>query len=442
MAQGADAQFSYGLELAEGIPGGTEVFMGFVNEDMGMNRPDEPNPNIDPSGEEVEGDNLRVDGAGKYSSAYDVASILRERAHFFGWYAHTSPVGGVDQYVLRKQEAGDADPTIYLDSLAYNIYRGDGNPQRLSGAKISETNLKLQEYKHAILDRTVLMSRDTHIGDPDLTTGTASDFSGVAVVTGHRTDPASSDAILMKVIDGGLLDGTATVAFTKGATPFVATTKFAVVNGKRIAVVYGDFSHAGKRLNREEVYVTFWTDDPLDELTAGDIWTLDPIRSVMVPTYSTAMRLTGVDAQIEMVIGGVTRTTDLDLSLHSLDIKTTRPYRQNGGLGSKYNFSVNKTGQMGYVITAGRDYMDLDFYRALVNGDPAAVDIQVVGAQIGSTAYYETHHIEMLTGKVKQAGGRVGNRDILPETVEIRAGHIPGFTTYRETIIVGGIPTL
>lgn len=428
MFEGAGAQLSYGLELAYGVPGGTEVFSRFVSEDMMPSRPFEEAPDIDPSREVGTIENLRVDTKGKFKSSVDVNTILRERIHQHRWYQHTTPVAGVQQWVVRKEETSDTPVTDYLDSMYFNIYRDDDNAHLITGAVYDEVTLRVAENKFLDLERSLIFGRDTHMEDP---AGTDPGFTGQVVVYGHRNDPESTDDLKMKVIVGGALDGTATVSFTKGATAYGATT-YPVVSGQLIKVLLADGSPAGSTTTREHVYVMFLEGDPGDVLTATTEWVIDPVRGVAVPSYSTAQRLTAVEAEGSVTLNGTTKT----YAIHNLELKIQTPQKPNGGLGSKYLYGVLNNGKRHYVMTLQRDYTDLDFYRALVVGRNAVVNVPIYGARIGSTAHYETWQLEMLNARIKQGGANVGNPNALPERIDIEAVRSAGWSgpIFRETI--------
>jgi hypothetical protein len=438
LAQGSQAQLDYGFEQREGIPGTQRTFLRIQTESMLAQRPLEQNPNIDSSNLATEPFNLLVDSkGGKIKVAPDVNSILRMRVHHRGYADVSTPTAGVKQYVARSKEIADAAMPTYVDSLFFNLYRGDGAPQLITGGKCDDVDLKIVENKFADLEHTFQWGRDTHLGDPAPAGTNNAAFTGRVVVKGHRGDPESTDPLKVKCIDPGALDGTATVAFTRGATAYDPTKKFAVVAYREIEVILADGSAAGDEDNHEKVVVIFVPGAPGDTLTADDEWTIDPVRALAIPTYSTSQSLSAVGTERAVTLNGTTRT----YALHNLSLKYSRPRKLNTGLGSKYTFGVIDDGQETCVVTLERDYTDRDFYLAVVGNRLAAFDVPVLGSRIGSTGQRETWHLMVDYAKVGGAGATVTTPKSLPEKIEVRAFRVGTTPLLRERIVCT-IPTL
>ena len=73
---GQNAEIRYGFEVSEGVQGADSTFPAWATEDIRMSRPYEPDPNLDPSGNETEGDNLKAEGTWKLTAAPNSESFL------------------------------------------------------------------------------------------------------------------------------------------------------------------------------------------------------------------------------------------------------------------------------------------------------------------------------------------------------------------------------
>jgi hypothetical protein len=121
---GQNAQIRYGFSRAEGVPGPMPWFPKWATEVFRMERPNEPDPNIDASGNEGEGENLMAEGTFTVTGAPDSESYLPMRAHQHDFYEQTLPAAGVHLYELRDfDEMADTPIAHYMKSLSFGIWR-------------------------------------------------------------------------------------------------------------------------------------------------------------------------------------------------------------------------------------------------------------------------------------------------------------------------------
>src|SRR5688572_14444935 len=121
---GQNAEIRYGFEVSEGVQGADSTYPGWATEDIRMGRPYEPDPNLDPSGNETEGENLKAEATWKLTAAPNSESFLPMRAHQHGFYDHTTPEAGVELWEMRDFDPlnDDAVPH-YMDSLWFGVWR-------------------------------------------------------------------------------------------------------------------------------------------------------------------------------------------------------------------------------------------------------------------------------------------------------------------------------
>lgn len=213
---GQNGIFSYGLERAEGVPDRTIVDARFASETWRTTRPYEPDPNLDPSGNETEGDSLKAGGAGTVTASPNSEDWLTMRAHHHGWYEHTTPEAGVELWELRSfDETVDAPVTHYLDSIYARIWRdvesGASNYVAL-GAKVTDFELSVDANKFAMFTHNALFLRDRYMSNP-VEFAVDAAYTGDWVVDGHRVSGNETGPdIAFKVVTGGAL-GVAEIVF-------------------------------------------------------------------------------------------------------------------------------------------------------------------------------------------------------------------------------------
>lgn len=213
---GQNGIFSYGLERAEGVPDRTLVDARFASETWRTTRPYEPDPNLDPSGNETEGDSLKAEGAGTVTASPNSEDWLTMRAHHHGWYEHTTPEAGVELWELRSfDETADTPVSHYLDSIYARIWRdvesGASNYVAL-GAKVTDFELSVDANKFAMFTHNALFLRDRYMAGPVEVAVNAA-YTGDWVVDGHRVSgDESGPGIALKVSTAGAL-GVAKIKF-------------------------------------------------------------------------------------------------------------------------------------------------------------------------------------------------------------------------------------
>lgn len=186
---GQNGQFRYGFERAEGVPDRTSTFVPFDSESMTMDRPYEPDPNLDPSGNETAGDGLKAEGSGSISGSPNSESWLSMRAHQHGFYEHTEPEADVHLWTLRDFDETEDDPVShYIDSLFFGAWRDQSVlPSEYfgMGAKVTDFELSVDANKHVMVSHDMLYLRDRYMRKPvELAVDAA--YTGDVEVRGHR----------------------------------------------------------------------------------------------------------------------------------------------------------------------------------------------------------------------------------------------------------------
>jgi hypothetical protein len=234
---GQNGVFSYGLERAEGVPDRTIVDARFASETFRMSGSYEPDPNLDPSGNETEGENLQRAGTGDVTAAANSESWLTMRAHHHGYYEVATPAVGVKLWTLRSyDETEDTPVDHYLDSLYARVWRdveSGASQYNATGVKVTEFELSVEANKFAMFKHSALFLRDRYMALPSEVDVDAA-YTGNWVVDGHRQagDELGPD-IVFKASTAGAL-GAAEIVFGSGhnivSLTSVGTTATAVTD--------------------------------------------------------------------------------------------------------------------------------------------------------------------------------------------------------------------
>lgn len=233
---GQNALVRYGFSREEHVPGPMPHFPKWASEEFVMDRPPTADPNIDPSGNETEGENLEAAGTFTLSGAPDSESYVPMRSHQHGFYEQSSPAGGVHLYELRDFDVLNDDPVAhYMGSLTFGIWRDViQSPAEYIAqeAKVATFRLTAAANDYVRFEHSGLYLRDTYMKLPEELAVNAA-YTGGWVERGHRVrgDETGPD-IAYKVSTAGAIGvaklkfGTAhdIVSLTSVGTTATATT--------------------------------------------------------------------------------------------------------------------------------------------------------------------------------------------------------------------------
>ncbi len=217
---GQNALVRSGFEVEEGVPGTDSIYTRFASEDFRMDRPYEPDPNIDASGNETEGDSLKAEGTGTLSAAGNSESFLQLRSSQHGFYEHTEVETGVELWELRDYDPVNDDPVAhYIDSLWFGIWRDQRvNPSEYMalGAKVTEFSASVDANKHLMFEHSLLYLRDRYMSDPAEVAVNAA-YAGRWVARGHHQSGNENGPFSAFQISTGGAIGVAELVWGTGA---------------------------------------------------------------------------------------------------------------------------------------------------------------------------------------------------------------------------------
>lgn len=412
---GENALYRYGLEESEGVPGSLWYYTRFESETFQLTRPPEPDPNIDPSGNEGESDSLKGEGSGKLTVAPNSESLLPLRIHHHGFYEYSAPAVGVGLWELRDFDpVGDVAPAHYLDSFHFGAWRDVESEYQGFGAKVSDMTLTVEANKNVRIEHDALFLRDTYARQPAEQVANAA-WLGRWVLRGHQDETADYRKF-KAVTPGGL--GVATIVWGKGAAPYGETEYVVVDDWMFVREADDTIVGVGDVPRRDPLQIR-----PIFEgdLTEGDEWYIYPTSPKPVPVFSSRIKLTGVDleARFSKNDGSTWQTVDID----SYSLKMMRPREARFGTGSKYAYTIGApdNAKKAWEISFARTYIDQYFERALVAQKNIQIYAKLTGARIGSTAYEEFAEFELDRSKLTQAGSTTSGAGRLPENPVLRA---------------------
>lgn len=425
---GQNGLFRYGFETAEGEPYHDSTFARFETESLQMGRPYEPDPNLDPSGQETEGDALKAEGKGSIKAAPNTESWLRMRIQQRQYFEQTTPGVGVRKYVLRKAVEGvDTPIPFYAKSLWAGIWRDDGSEYNIMGARVSEFKATAPANKHLTFEHSLLFLRDRYMRNPTAQAVDAA-YTGDMFARGHRqAGDELGDFYKFKVSTPGALDGTAKIVWGKGAAAYGAT-EYPVFADTWLTAFNADGTRAGTR--REPIEVLF-RPNVGDVLTLADEWHLPPTSPKPSASYSNRPKLTGVDSTVRFSLDGGTTFKSYIIKQFVITGKT--PIEADFGDGSKYAQQIVEAtnAKESWMFEFDRSYVDQDFLRALISGTRISVEATFYGAIIGSTAFEEYARYTMALTKSTLAGAVISTPGRLPEKVTLQ-----GFSENNSPIMV------
>lgn len=414
---GQKGQFRYGFERAEGVPDLTSTFTPFESETFSMDLPYEPDPNLDPSGNETEGDNLKAEGTGTLVVAPNTEDLLQMRIHHHGFYEHTTPEAGVELWELRDfNELTDVALDHYVDSLWFGAWRDQRvNPTEYNGIglKVSEFTLSVDANKHVHYEHQGLFLRDRFMRNPVEVAVNAA-WLGGWVTRGHRQGgDENGDYYKFKIVTPGAL-GVATLVWGKGAAAYGATEY--VITDDWIDVRNADDTLAGTRRQPFQIRPLF-----AGAFTADDEWRIHPTSPKPVSVTSPRPKLNGTALELRFSLnGGATWITKV---IDQYSLKMGQPREAKFSLGSMYAQEIGfpDNSKRWWELSFNRTYVDRDFEQARVSGTVISAYAKFWGAPIGATGEEDYAEFTLERMKLSQAGATVTNAGDLPENPVLRA---------------------
>ena len=426
-----EAILGYGFEQALGVEGPLNTWPRWSSETLAAEPVYEPDPNIDPTGDEAKGEVLRFNGGGTVTSAPDSESWLKARVQHHGYYEQSTPATGVRDYELRREEVGvDTPPAHYIDSLNFGVWRDErDNPtvHRLMGGKVNVFTASVDANKYVNYSQSLIFTRDSYMDQPEEVAVDAA-WTGSWRSRGHREGgDENGDEYNFKVVTQGAV-GVAEIVFGKNGV--YGTTEYLVVDDW-MDVRNVDDTLAGLFFQIRPI--------PGGVLTVDDEFKIDPVSAKPVPVQSTRPKLNGNNLIIEIGLGGVT----LDRIIETFELTMTEPVEGKFGLTSPFAQDVDlQSGDArrswGISFDAAQ-YVDLRLRQALISGRPLTAYTKFSGAPIGSTGLYDFAEFTLPNLVITNAGATITGPGRPKEPVQMRAFAAAGDVTmtekYRNTIL-------
>jgi hypothetical protein len=437
MTQGANAQAVWGFEEVAGVakPGqkaATMYGIRFHNFNSLADPATERTTNIDPAGELLLARNGYYNLPWSTEADMSVDDIARLRFHMQGMATISTVAAGVQSWALRHRLTTDA-PTVASDWLSIEVDKDDGYAELLLNAAVTDWTISVKGGKIVTHKLAGMACRFTHMKDPVFTTNTGT-FTGTMNVRGNRQDADAQDLtndIKVKVTTPGAL-GVFKVEFTKGATAYGAPEIGPIVDGVWYEVIYADGTHAsGDPLNPVQV---MWSGAGAPAL--NDLWTIVAKRPKVTPTYPSRNPLIGLKAIV--TVGGI------PYDVETFDINFKRPLKYRRGTSSPFPIGLLYDGTRTFDISITKDYIERDFYLAMLSASPKTLDITINGdliATVASVSYYEKHQFIAGAVQLLKGGANVPNDKQLPEVVQIVPARVGGVTELSE-VVQGTLATL
>lgn len=214
---GQNAQVRYTFSEAEHVPGSDWWYPGWSSEDFKMDRPGEPDGNINASGNEGRTESLSAEGTWSLGSQPNSESFVPMRAHQHGFYEQlAAPAVGVGKIVLRDYDPVNDDPLDhYIDSLDFGIWRDvASSPSEYMAwdAKVAEFTLTAEAHKYVQFEHSGLYLRDTYMASPaEIAANVA--YTGRWERRGHRRDGDETGPSVAWRVSGGGAVGVAELVF-------------------------------------------------------------------------------------------------------------------------------------------------------------------------------------------------------------------------------------
>lgn len=408
--QGTDLQIGWGFEKAENIwvPPAAYFFRPKSVAGMVAKRGYERSANLDPSGQTLKGIPATARIAPKVDNELVVDSISPMLAHWCGKEPTiTTLATTAKQWVLTPREFSESAPATWRDSIWFESTDGDGYPVLVSGARMSEWEIKIADGKIVDSSMSYLACYDSYQSEATVVAGPAT-YTGKPILRGHRAE-AQTGTLKLKVtaVAGAGYDGTVkfSLASYAGSTviPFVFDTWYRVAldTGVRMGV------------NRFEDLWFCMPSAGVTTVAVNDEWSFTATRTLATASYSTMDVLSA--AGMELSVGGSV------IYVRDATVKITKPLKHNTVAGSKYPIGTQKNGPWAATISLNRDRVDRTFLEKIIRGDSVAVIVDLYGNPIAATGYDERIKINFPGTQVTDDQRDVTTPNSLPEKIDLMA---------------------
>lgn len=417
---GENGQVSFGLESREGVPWHDSFYTPFVSETFRMERPNEPNPNIDGKGTESRGDNLQATGTGSLIVSANSEYLLPLRAHQRGYYEVELVDTGVYLWTFREIDTVEDTPIAHwLESVWFALWRDqryDPSLYRAMGAKCSQLQITQDAFSHVRFQHDFLFLRDTYSRAVQQAVNAA--FTGEVFPLGHRIlGDENGDYFKFKITDDGAAGDFAESlgVWGKGAAAYGATEyPLALL----MDVMNADDTRYAPR---EEPYQIAWVDPAGSVVTVNDEFRFYPTSPKPVATLSTRPLFSSSKAEFSISVNGQAIT---QRPFEQFTITIVTPREAIGGIGSKYFQTIDKPndGRRYCEISFQSTYLDRVMEQALISGATADITATFYGGYIGSTGLEDFARFTFEDAWFTEAGIEgVTQAGRLPETITLRA---------------------
>jgi hypothetical protein len=409
---GTDSQLGYAFEQAENIwvPPVNKFlrvkgYSGFV-----AKRGYERVSNMDSSGQTLKGIPLSALINPKIDVEPDVDAISPLLAHLCGKAPSISTLNTTaKQWLLTPREFSESAPATWQDSIFCEASDGDGKPVLVSGVRLTDFDMKIQNGKIVTCSLSFLGCFDTYESDLAEET-TPGAYTGVPIIRGHRGSTFTGE-MKVKVSAAAGSGYVGKVKFTHDVTAYGSTeVTIAEFDKWYRCAMSSDGSRMGVS-RAEDLWICFPSTDPATVLTVNDEWSWTATRTLPTASYSTLDPLTA--AGVSITIDGTEKY------FHDADLKISAPKKTNLAIGSKYAVGVQKNGPVTAMVSLNRDRDDRDFLTKLIRGTSAAVVIDCYGNPIGSTGYDERLKFNMPNSQVSDAQRDVNTPNTLQEKIDL-----------------------
>lgn len=455
---GSASQFAWGFELANGVPNTASLYGLLVaSEGFPPKIGSEATKNISPISHALKTQRVKIDIGGNLDRQPDVDSIARLRAHFWEWAEITNPVTGVYAWECRPRVVGvDAAMADYIETIYGRRYTNDDYEERIDCGRIGKTTLKFDRNKIIDLSQSALFGTTTHLAEPTEVAVNAA-YTGQLVFRGWG-DETDTRKIRLKATVAGALNGTAKVECTLAGTGTIATTGTTTATGtgtkflteyapgdlimvgtetvrtvgavasdtsmtvtvafsntasglahwiayggasRRIAITAGDWYTVvlsdGERMgaNYPHAKIEFM-------FTSGGVFTLDDEWQVAQQKGQSTVSY--VQKQPLTAVGLTLSIAGSEVEIESGSLEIDRPIEAYFSTGSASARRVNNQGMRKAMLSVKLRYQDRTFLRLARSGAKVAFNLQMDGARIGSTAYYEGWNIAAPNFQIDEAG--------------------------------------
>lgn len=391
---GSASQFAWGFENSPRVPDLSTVRgMQVEKESFIAKISEDTNTNLDPTNEQLAGEQTRVDlSGGSFDKRMDVDSLAPFLAHAHGYADIVVPTPGVGVWECRRPMTGDAALAHSVSSIFGLVYRDDSIEELLLGGKSQKHTLKATKNKIIDFNAGIIFSHHTHMADPVFAVSTGT-FVGQLVARGNN-DETSTDVIKLECVTAGAL-GTAEFKAAVGAATALggASTKMKPRDGVWFWVIDSDGTFLGLSFPAQRVELML---TGAGAFAVGDKFTISQQRGQTSVTFSARKPLTATACVL--IVDGE------EIEYESMQSDFMYDHEAYGVGGSAFASRVLRNGQRKATVSIDRMRIDRVLYRMLQRGEKVGARITMYG-DIITGAYYEKWDRFMEACKLTDAGG-------------------------------------